>query len=78
MLTDVVMPGMSGRELAERIAGSRPETAVLYMSGYSAEALGNRGVLEPGIALLVKPFTPKSLVQAVRDALSRHLSAHRS
>jgi len=70
LLTDVVMPGMSGRELAERVAGSRPDTAVLYMSGYSAEALGTRGVLDPGIALLVKPFTPASLVQAVRTALA--------
>ena len=70
LLTDVVMPGMSGRELAERVAGSRPDTAVLYMSGYSAEALGHRGVLDPGIALLVKPFTPASLVQAVRTALA--------
>jgi len=71
LLTDVILPGMSGRALAGRVAESRADTAVLYMSGYSAEALGRRGVLDPGISLLSKPFTPAGLVHAVHAALAR-------
>ncbi len=69
LLTDVVMPGMSGRELARQVATLRPETKVVYTSGYTDDALGHHGVLEPGIILLEKPFTPDSLLEAVRSAL---------
>jgi GAF domain-containing protein len=69
LLTDVVMPGMSGHELALQLATLRPDTKVVYMSGYTDDALGHHGVLEPGVILLEKPFTPDSLLAAVRSAL---------
>jgi len=69
LLTDVIMPGMNGRELAQRITASRSETRVLYMSGYTENAIGHNGTLEPGINLLQKPFTLPSLRARVRQAL---------
>ncbi len=69
LLTDVVMPGMSGRELGRQLETLRPTTKVVYMSGYTDDALGHHGVLEPGIILLEKPFTPESLLRAVRSGL---------
>lgn len=69
LLTDVVMPLMSGPELARRLALYRQELKVLYMSGYTEEALGHHGVLDPGIELLSKPFTPAGLAQKAREVL---------
>jgi CheY-like chemotaxis protein len=69
LLTDVVMPEMSGRELRQRLKSLRPRTRVLYMSGYTDEALGRHGVLEPGIFLLQKPFRMGELGQKVREVL---------
>jgi two-component system, cell cycle sensor histidine kinase and response regulator CckA len=71
LLTDVVMPGMNGRQLAEKICAQRPEIKVLYMSGYTDDALIRRGVFEAGISILEKPFSRASLLQEVREALAR-------
>jgi len=69
LLTDVVMPQMSGPELAEQLAPIRPEMKVLYASGYPDNAITHRGVLESGTAFLPKPLTPGSLTHTVRAVL---------
>jgi len=69
LLTDVVMPGINGRVLAERLAPSHPSMKVLYMSGYTDSFIAGHGVLEPGTHLLRKPFTEDVLMRRVRDLL---------
>ncbi|BCJ51597.1 hypothetical protein Asp14428_30720 [Actinoplanes sp. NBRC 14428] len=69
LVSDVVMPGMLGKELAERLTGVRPATRVLYMSGYAQPVLASQGTLDPGVALLEKPFTAEDLLAAVRKRL---------
>ncbi|HUC58442.1 MAG TPA: PAS domain S-box protein [Streptosporangiaceae bacterium] len=69
LITDVVMPGMQGREVADRIRELNPAIAVLYMSGYTQGILGDQGVLEPGITLIEKPFTEAALLRKVRGIL---------
>jgi two-component system, cell cycle sensor histidine kinase and response regulator CckA len=71
MVTDMVMPEMDGRELARRLHSDRPSLPVIYLSGYSAEAIGRDGVLDQGAAFLEKPFRPDFLVQKVREVLER-------
>ncbi|GAA1607015.1 hybrid sensor histidine kinase/response regulator [Actinoplanes couchii] len=69
LVSDVVMPGMLGKELAERLVVIRPTTRVLYMSGYAQPILASQGTLDPGVALLEKPFTANDLLTAVRKRL---------
>jgi CheY-like chemotaxis protein len=69
LLTDVVMPEMSGRELVDRFAKLRPNTKVLFMSGYTDDAILRHGVLRPGTAYLQKPFSPETLARKVREVL---------
>ena len=71
LLTDVIMPEMNGRELARQLEGKWPKLKVLYLSGYTDEAIVRHGVLEPGVSFLQKPFTPEALVHKVRQVLDR-------
>ena len=69
LLTDVIMPGMNGRELAQRISEIRPNVKVLYMSGYTENVIGSNGTLDAGVRLLQKPFTLRDLKSKVREVL---------
>jgi CheY-like chemotaxis protein len=69
LLTDVIMPGMNGRELAERLRPAQPRIRVLYMSGYTADALEPRALLDADRLVVQKPFTAEILAQRVREAL---------
>ena len=69
LLTDVIMPGMNGRELAQRIAEIRPNVKILYMSGYTENVIGHNGMLDAGIRLLQKPFNLRDLKSMVREVL---------
>ncbi len=69
LVADVVLPGPSGRELARRLAELRPETKVLFVSGYTDDAIVHHGMLEPGLNFLQKPFTPAVLARKVREVL---------
>jgi PAS domain S-box-containing protein len=70
MVTDVIMPGMSGAQLAAHLSALRPEMKVLYVSGYTDDTIVRHGVLEPGLAFLQKPFSPKTLARKVGEVLA--------
>jgi CheY-like chemotaxis protein len=69
LLTDVVMPGATGKDVAERVSKLRPEIRVLYMSGYPESVIASQGVIDQGVRLLSKPFTALDLLEHVRSVL---------
>jgi signal transduction histidine kinase len=71
LVTDVIMPGATGRELRDRLVPRHPGMRVLFISGYTGDAITQRGVLGPGFELLEKPFTPAALGDRVREILER-------
>jgi len=70
LLTDVVLPRASGREVAREMGADRPSIRVLYMSGYTEDAIVQHGVLAPGLAFVEKPFTGDALVRRIREVLA--------
>jgi YesN/AraC family two-component response regulator len=76
MLADIVMPGMSGSQLAKRLKPLYPEMKILYMSGYTDDAIVRHGVLEKGVNYIQKPFTMEGLARKVRDVLDKHPHQH--
>ena len=75
LLSDVVMPGMSGRDLAKHLTALHPYLRVLYMSGYTHNVIAENGTLEEGLSFLQKPFTPRALMLRVRETLDRPVAA---
>ncbi len=71
LLTDMVMPGMGGRALAQELTRRRPEVRLAYMSGYTGQAVGSQGPIDPGSVFLLKPFTREMLTRKIREALDR-------
>ncbi len=69
MVTDIVMPGINGRELAKRLAPQRPDMRILYISGYTDDQITHQGILNEGIEFLQKPFTPTAFVRKVQEVL---------
>jgi FixJ family two-component response regulator len=70
LITDVVMPEMNGKDLAARLAESRPGMRCLFVSGYTADVIATRGVLDAGVRFLQKPFSRRDLAVKVREALA--------
>jgi CheY-like chemotaxis protein len=69
LLTDVVMPGMLGRELADKLRAVRPSIPVLYMSGYDHQTLTTQGIIDPGVVVIPKPFSEPTLIAKIREVL---------
>ena len=69
LVTDVIMPIVNGKELAERLKKMRPDMKILYTSGYTADVIAHHGVLDEGMNFLGKPYSPFALAKAVRDVL---------
>jgi two-component system cell cycle sensor histidine kinase/response regulator CckA len=70
LLTDIVLPGMNGKELSKRLKELRPDLKVLFISGYPADVIAHRGKLDPGVAYIAKPFSPDALAAKVREVLA--------
>ena len=77
LITDVIMPELSGRQLADRLVERLPQLKVLFVSGYTDDAIVRHGILEPGIAFLQKPFSPESLARKVREVLDAQAPSRR-
>ena len=75
LVTDVILPHMSGQKLASRLVEQRPELRVLFVSGYTENTIAHHGVLDPGIAFLAKPYTPADLLKRVREVIDEGASA---
>ena len=75
LLTDVVMPEMSGPELARQMAALRPEVKVIFTSGYSDDAIARQGVLNPAVAFIQKPYRPKALARKIQEVLAESAGA---
>ena len=71
LITDVVMPGMNGREVSAQLCAVHPNTRVLYLSGYAEDAIVHEGALDPGASFLQKPFSLHSLARKVREVLDQ-------
>jgi two-component system, cell cycle sensor histidine kinase and response regulator CckA len=71
LLTDVILPGMNGRELAERLLRIHPEIKVPYTSGYTDDVVAHHGVIDEGLSFIGKPYTPHALARKLRDVLDR-------
>jgi two-component system cell cycle sensor histidine kinase/response regulator CckA len=72
MITDIVMPGMNGRELADHLQAQRPDMKILFMSGYTADVIVQRGIIDSMEGFLAKPFSPIALTATIREVLGRH------
>ena len=70
ILTDVVLPGMNGKVLAEQLTAARPDLKVLFMSGYPADVIAHRGVLDSGVSYIPKPFSPDGLASKIQEVLA--------
>ncbi|HEC97326.1 MAG TPA: response regulator [Nitrospirae bacterium] len=73
LITDIVMPEMNGRSLADQLCCIKPELKCLFMSGYTVNVIAHRGILEEGVHFIQKPFSIKDLAAKVREALSKNL-----
>jgi len=71
LITDMIMPGMNGKELAEEIAKIYPDAEILYASGYTSEHIVHSGSLEPGVQFIQKPYSIQSLSRKIRDVLDK-------
>ena len=78
LVTDVVMPHMLGKEVAEQVLMIKPGTEVLYMSGYARPVLASQGRLEPGVALVEKPFSEADLLAKVGQVLNGHFQGFKT
>ncbi len=71
VLTDVVLPGMSGKQLADQLRQAQPDLKILYTSGYSENTIAHHGVVDPGLQFLPKPYLPTTLIEKIREMLDK-------